>query len=258
MAKPHRALIPLVLMTFFTFLLLICRKPLFGGVQYLFLAWNLFLAWIPLVLSLIINSIESKPAQNKPKTVDSTTPHSEGVATAVSLERKPVQSSFLLSNIFLAFLGFFWLIFYPNAPYILTDFAHFSWVGFFKTQAFDARPWYDFLIFINSGICGFLIAYLSLNIMHGIVIKRTGRVAGRFFVVIVLFLSSWAIYLGRFIRLNSWDVWNNPLELLNYVMLGKYELIFVCAVAIFLILAYTAMTGLNAPFTASGQKEEDD
>jgi len=137
-------------------------------------------------------------------------------------------------------LGIVWLIFFPNAPYMLTDYAHFSWVGFFKGSgsAFTLQPWYDFILFSSFILCGVLAGLASLRIIHQLARKYFGWIIAWIILVVINFLSSWAIYLGRFIRLNSWDAYKTPEILMPYIQLGKDKAFFVIALGIFLLLIY--------------------
>jgi uncharacterized membrane protein len=134
---------------------------------------------------------------------------------------------FLLGNLFLAFLPLFfstglrladrlklnwifkigifclWLLFLPNAPYILTDIIH-------LTRANQAPLWYDLALLLSCSGTGLLLGYLSLIDVQGIVERNFGTIVGWTFAVVSLVLSGFGIYLGRFLRWNSWDVLTTP------------------------------------------------
>lgn len=146
--------------------------------QYFSLIWNLFLAWIPFILAYL--------------------------AYVFSWRRWMV---YLIVPAFL----FLWLIFFPNAPYILTDLQHLQ----------DAPPlvavWYDVIMLVWFSWTGMLLGVVSLYLMHEIVIRHFGRWLGWLFVLLVSASTGLGIYLGRFIRLNSWDLFQAPQEVVEAI-----------------------------------------
>ncbi len=139
--------------------------------RYISLIWNLFLAWIPFVLAYLAYIFSWRR----------------------SLMYFAIPTFTLL-----------WLIFFPNAPYILTDLQHLS-------QGSNRVPlWYDVILLIWFSWTGMLLGIVSLNLMQEIIKRQIGRWVGWAFVFIVSVLSGVGLYVGRFIRLNSWDVLQNP------------------------------------------------
>jgi len=57
-----------------------------------------------------------------------------------------------------------------------------------------------------------LLGIVSLYLMQDIVIRTFGRFIGWAFILVISALSSFGIYIGRFVRLNSWDILQNPKE----------------------------------------------
>ena len=107
-----------------------------------------------------------------------------------------------------------WLLFLPNAPYILTDILH-------LTRASHAPAWYDLALLLSCSGTGLLLGYLSLIDVQAIVARSFGSACGWIFAMVSLVLSGFAIYLGRFLRWNSWDVLIEPsrvFELMGTVM----------------------------------------
>ncbi len=142
--------------------------------RYTSLVWNLFLAWIPFVLAYL--------------------------AYALSLKK-------LLLYLVLPITAFLWLIFFPNAPYILTDLNHLA------KETTSAPLWYDVILMVWFSWTGLLLGLVSLYLMHDIVQRTFGRWLGWTFVFVVSGLSSFGVYLGRFVRFNSWDLLNDPKEI---------------------------------------------
>jgi uncharacterized membrane protein len=162
--------------TLLCLLLFRLRTVLSGSLDYVFLVWNIFLAWIPLGLA--------------------------HAATAFAWRRKYI----LLS---LPAAAFLWLLFFPNAPYILTDLQH---LGIPKP---GVPVWFDVLLLIWFAWTGLLLGMVSLFLMQDIVRREFGRLTGWVFVVTVGILSSLGIYIGRFLRWNSWDLFFHPLARLG-------------------------------------------
>ena len=105
--------------------------------------------------------------------------------------------------------AFVWLIFFPNAPYILTDFQHLSLLS-------STVPiWFDVLLLLWFAWTGLLLGLVSLYFMQEIVERVFGRTTGWFFVVLVTILSSLGIYLGRFYHWNSLDILSKPMIMAN-------------------------------------------
>ncbi len=139
--------------------------------RYSSLVWNLFLAWIPFILAYL--------------------------AYVMSWSRALTYAA-------IPVFAFLWLIFFPNAPYILTDLQHLG------DRVTNVPLWYDVIMLIWFSWTGMLLGVVSLNLMQEIIRRQLGRPAGWVFVFIVAGLTSVGLYLGRFIRLNSWDVFQNP------------------------------------------------
>ena len=108
----------------------------------------------------------------------------------------------------MAGLAGLWLLFLPNAPYILTDILH-------LTRASHAPVWYDLALLLSCAGTGLFVGYLSLNDVEGIVARKFSPVVGWIFALVSLVLSGFAIYLGRFLRWNSWDVLITPTLVLD-------------------------------------------
>jgi uncharacterized membrane protein len=153
--------------------LVLARVAYSDSGRHLGLIWNLFLAWIPFMLAYF--------------------------AHAVSLRKATLY-------LIIPFIAFLWLIFFPNAPYMLTDLQDLT------RKANDAPLWYDVIIVVWTSWTGTLLGVISLYLMQDIIIRRFGRTTGWVFVLVISILSSFGIYIGRFVRLNSWDILQDPAE----------------------------------------------
>jgi uncharacterized membrane protein len=98
---------------------------------------------------------------------------------------------------FLAFGGA-WLLFFPNAPYIFTDIVH--------VTKYYSHFWADLMLVLINALTGLIIGFVSLYLMQSAVRRMAGKLASWVFIGAVAALSSLGICLGRFLRLNSWDV----------------------------------------------------
>jgi uncharacterized membrane protein len=102
-----------------------------------------------------------------------------------------------------ALYGLLWLVFFPNAPYMVTDFYH-----------LDPRPpvplWFDISLIAIFAFTGCFLAIASLRLIHLIIERFAGKIIGWLFALLTLVLGSLGVYLGRFLRFNSWDVLLHP------------------------------------------------
>jgi uncharacterized membrane protein len=106
-------------------------------------------------------------------------------------------------------LFFVWLFFLPNAPYMITDLIHLRDVGP------DWMLWFDGMMIFSYAFMGIFITAYVLGLMKNELFTERGR--QNIFLLIVSFLSSFGIYLGRYIRLNSWDIVLNPIHLATQI-----------------------------------------
>ena len=139
------------------------------SIDFRFLVWNLVLAWIPLLLSL-------------------------GVYDAYRRGR---------SLLWVAPMIVLWLLFLPNAPYIVTDFVHLS-------ASSRAPLWFDGVELSAFAWTGMLLGFVSLYLVHAVLRDRYGAPFGWSAVLFVLALSGVGVYLGRVKRWNSWDLLTQP------------------------------------------------
>ncbi|WP_127580033.1 DUF1361 domain-containing protein [Paenibacillus koleovorans] len=109
-------------------------------------------------------------------------------------------------------LGVVWLFFYPNCSYILTDIAH---VGYFSRGAKPTIAFYDLTLNVMTAITAWLLGVFSLYRLHGLVLRAMGNVTAHTFAAVILGLSSIGVYMGRFLRWNSWDLFTRPVHVLT-------------------------------------------
>ncbi|MFM8470791.1 MAG: DUF1361 domain-containing protein [Limisphaerales bacterium] len=143
-----------------------------GRGWHLYLVWNLMLAWMPLGFAVMFRLLDG-------------------------------QLPRLRALRFACACG--WLLFLPNAPYIVTDFVH-------LTPQPPVPLWFDILLLMTFAWTGVMLGFVSLRLMQQCVESRWGARVGWGFAAAALALASFGIYLGRFQRFNSWSVLNRPLE----------------------------------------------
>ena len=144
----------------------------------LFLVWNLFLAFIPL-----------------------------GIAWYAQ-QLKPGLKSYLLLGI--------WLLFLPNAPYVITDLVHLS---------YSPSHWliYDAFVILLFAAISLYFGFLSILEMRRHFKTKYSNTLLNAAIACILLLCGFGIYLGRVVRFNSWDVVTNPLELMRTIARFLYH-----------------------------------
>jgi uncharacterized membrane protein len=149
--------------------MVIARMIYAHDLYYLFLIWNLFLAGVPLLISQIL------VRQNS------------------------------VNRLALAGILYIWLLFLPNAPYIVTDLVHLY-------QRSPVPFWYDMLLVLLSAINGLIMGFISIR-QTEVVIKKHVRILNlNLFRVMVILAMSYGVYVGRYLRFNSWDAFIRPVE----------------------------------------------
>jgi uncharacterized membrane protein len=103
-----------------------------------------------------------------------------------------------------------WLLFLPNAPYVVTDFVH--------LRARTAPLWYDVALLGSAALAGLALGAVSLARVHTIVARWAGRRAALGAIAVACLASGYGIHLGRFARLNSWDVLIDPLAVAQHAL----------------------------------------
>ena len=113
------------------------------------------------------------------------------------------------SKIKAAILFMLWLLFMPNAPYMITDLIHLRLRQFVPL-------WFDMLLICSFAWLGLLLALLSVMNMHRKLQARLSPLVLRAGLFVIFFSAGYGIYAGRFLRWNSWDVFWRPFQLIGY------------------------------------------
>lgn len=161
-----------LLTTFLLFigLLIIFRAFYSDTMRYFFLSWNLFLAWIPYVLSTFITSYS----------------------------KKEKWKQLLIAGT--------WLLFFPNALYIVTDLVHLR-------DETNMPWWFDAMLLFAAAFAGLMMAFVSLRNMEKYLSTILNNRVVHLVSFSLMFLGSFGVYLGRFERWNSWNIINDPFQL---------------------------------------------
>jgi uncharacterized membrane protein len=142
-----------------------------SSLGYIFLVWNLFLACIPYLIA--------RHIQHKKR-----------------------------SGIYLLAMVAVWLLFLPNALYIITDLKHFR-----------VRPpvpeWFDCLLLYSYSTLALLYGLMSLYTIHQVFKNHLSAITQHVFLTSTSFLVGFGVYLGREERWNSWDLFTKPISLLS-------------------------------------------
>jgi uncharacterized membrane protein len=190
-----------------------------GDAYYRFLVWNLILAWVPLAFAI----------------------------AAYSRARSRIDLP-------VAVLLVPWLLFFPNAPYLLTDFIHLG--------EGPAPLWYDALMISAFAWTGLLLGFGSLYLVQMIVRSAFGETISWLGVVAALGLAGVGVYVGRFIGLNSWDAFVHPVRVVDVVREQLFAVPVrtveaLLALVAFLLVGYLAVysfTGLDLEL----ERDDDD
>lgn len=135
-----------------------------------YLVWNLFLAWLPLLFSVRLMSVLRHKLWSS----------WEAIATS-----------------------FLWLVFLPNSFYIISDFIHLQ-----EVQRVDVL--YDALMMVSFVVTGLVLGFSSLYLVHLQLRRRFSPTEAGIWAGLMLLICSIAVYIGRDLRWNTWDILVNP------------------------------------------------
>ncbi len=155
----------------FIAMMIAVRSYYTGSILFLFLVWNIFLAWIPFTISSLFSKLDDKPKWKQ----------------------------------ILIFCC--WLAFFPNALYIVTDLIHLDIES-------KVPKWFDAVLLFSASVAGLMMAFISLYRVEKFFQKKVHKKFHSVSIIIILFFASFGVYLGRFLRWNSWDIISNPFQLL--------------------------------------------
>lgn len=181
--------------------------------DYRFMIWNLFLAWVPFIIAFAAYRLHQARGR---------------------------------WGVLIAACALIWLLFLPNAPYLLTDLVHLRYRD-------DSLVWYDLMLLLWFAWTGFMLGLGSIYLMQQVVADTFGPLLGWVFATGSIGLTSFGIYLGRFLRWNSWDVLSNPIAVFadvyyrfRHPLVNLRTHVFWLMLALFLICVYVMFTTLPA------------
>lgn len=181
----------------FAIVINILRVLFFGSTAFLYILWNIILATIPFTISSIL---------------------------LVYTKKENIIKPFFI-------IGFIiWLLFLPNAPYVVTDFIHLG-----RIHAVPVM--FDIFVLFSSAWVSLLMGLYSIFHIERILLLKYSKKITNIIILIIILITSFGIYLGRFLRFNSWDfftshnslitsIWKIFTQSNNYVNVYGYTLLF--------------------------------
>lgn len=198
----------------FSCFLLLARVIVTNSLAYLFLPWNLFLAFVPYWIA----------------------------------GRMFRNSKLLTNRIYLYLILAAWLLFIPNSFYIVTDLFHLSHID-------SAPKWFDLLLVFSFAWNGILFGVVSLRRIELFTSTSKSRNFSLVMVFAVMWLNAFGVYIGRFLRYNSWDVITHPFSLAGEILdmiirpiTYGYAWGMTCCYAVFMTFLYQTIKRLSESF----------
>ncbi|WP_445671281.1 DUF1361 domain-containing protein [Paenibacillus sp. FSL K6-2862] len=191
--------------------------------MYQFLTWDIFLAWVPYIISSCIRYTFNKKVTK-------------------------------LSLIWIVPMSAGWLFFLPNSAYLFTEILHSF--RYFDNQGeaqfwINIDFWYSLTLTFAVAILGLLLSTCSIIQIHDVLNKLFSKYINMMVVGVILLLSSLGVYIGRFNRWNSWDVLSKPWEIVmdivnDFIARNDIVIEFVAIVFVIQIFAYVIVSLLTA------------
>ncbi len=171
----------LLVVTILNVVVLLIRNKAQATSDYDFLLWNLFLGFLPLAVAWVLDYLGSG-----------------------------------LNKYIFYFMSFVWLIFYPNAPYMMSDVIH--------VEGNDLTIIYNGLIIFSLATLSLFYGFLSIKIMYRLFEEREGKKLANLSLAFALLFSCLGFYMGRILRLNSWDIFTRPWEVVKETFNGLWPI----------------------------------
>lgn len=140
--------------------------------------WNLFLSWIPLITAFVVNNL---------------------------------TRFFGYQHVLVILLSLFWLAFFPNAPYMITDLSHLT------VDLHRDLTWHDTIMLFSYAEVSLFNGLVSLYWVHQTWRRVFKKSVSTTFLLASLPLAGFGVYLGRVRRMNSWDIVHDPRKIIEHV-----------------------------------------
>ncbi|MGN6399078.1 MAG: DUF1361 domain-containing protein [Flavisolibacter sp.] len=181
-----------------------------GNILFVWLIWNLFLAFVPYAIS--------RFAIKRPQLM-----HNNWKFIAVFIS---------------------WLLFIPNSFYIITDLFH--------LRVRSVPLWFDLALILSFAWNGLLLGILSMRQMEKMMEMKFNIASEWLFVYPMMLLNAFGVYVGRYLRFNSWDVFSNPFHLFNDIMYlivhpirNRFDWSMIVCYSVFMTLIYLTIKRLS-------------
>lgn len=216
MLKKNTKIFILILIITMLYLLSGMALDMVGArIQHSWLYWNLFLAMIPLLTAYLIYIL--------------------------NITKK-------CHLFFLVCLTLFWVLFLPNSCYMITDLIHLEGgrlIANDYTYIRNLKQWID-LLYVCAGIfIAILSGLFSVSLIHQTIKNKIKPFLQYLFLILICFLCGYGVFIGRFLRLNSWDILN-PISLIHLLLdnLDRFTIIFTLFLAGFFFFSYILFDAL--------------
>ena len=180
---------------------------------FVWLNWNLFLAFVPYAITRFVSQRPAWRENNK---------------------------KFLL--VFIS-----WLLFIPNSFYIITDLFHLN-------TRLPVPLWFDLALILSFVWNGLLLGILSVRQMEKIIESKFKLKNEWIFIYPLMLLNAFGVYVGRYLRYNSWDIISNPFQLFNdiiYLLVHpvrhRFDWSMIFCYSVFMTLIYITVKKISHP-----------
>lgn len=181
-----------------------------GNILFVWLIWNLFLAFVPYAIS--------RFAIRRPQLI---------------------HNNWKFIVVFIS-----WLLFIPNSFYIITDLFH--------LRVRSVPLWFDLALILSFAWNGLLLGILSMRQMEKMMEMKLNIANEWLFVYPMMLLNAFGVYVGRYLRFNSWDVFSNPFRLFNEIMYlivhpirNRFDWSMIFCYSVFMTLIYLTIKRLS-------------